>query len=222
MKSGNLLVAGLLAASLVSVGVAASASPGADATKEKSKEQKFTVLEIGKNAPDFKLKDTDGNEHELSDYTKAGKVVVLEWFNPDCPFIKKHHTVHTTMVDLFAEQQAKNVVWLAINSSAPGKQGNGLERNKEAKSEYKMSYPILLDESGKVGRKYGARTTPHMFVIAPDGKLIYRGAIDDDKSPETLGSTIYVRAAVDQFAAGGKVETAETQSYGCSVKYGDK
>jgi hypothetical protein len=146
-------------------------------------------------------------------------MVVLEWFNPDCPFIKKHHMKHTTMNDLHAEQMKSDVVWLAINSGAPGKQGAGLERNQAARKDYKMAYPILLDESGAVGKKYGAKTTPHMFVIAPDGTLIYKGAIDNDKSPENVGSTIYVRAAVDQFRKGGKVETSETTSYGCSVKY---
>jgi len=177
---------------------------------------------IGQKAPDFTLTDTDGKKHTLSEYAKAGKIVVLEWFNPDCPFIKKHHTKATTMIDLAAEQQKKDVVWLAINSGAPGKQGAGLERNKQAKTEYKMTFPILMDESGTVGRLYGAKTTPHMFVIAKDGTLIYKGAIDDDKSPDKVGATLYVRTAVDRYAAGEKVDPSETTSYGCSVKYGDK
>ena len=180
------------------------------------------ALAVGAKAPDFTLTDTDGKKHTLSEYTKAGKIVVLEWFNPDCPFIKKHHTKATTMIDLAAEQQKKDVVWLAINSGAAGKQGAGLERNKQAKTEYKMNFPILMDESGSIGRMYGAKTTPHMFVIAKDGTLLYKGAIDSDKSPETVGSTLYVRTAVDQYAAGQKIEPSETQSYGCSVKYGDK
>jgi peroxiredoxin len=175
--------------------------------------------EIGKPAPDFTLEDTDGRKHRLRDYTKAGKTVVLEWFNPDCPFIKKHHANSRSMAELHSEQHPKNVVWLAINSGAPGKQGAGVERNRQAKVEYAMEYPILIDEAGEVGRMYGAKTTPHMFVIAPDGTLIYGGAFDDDPSPGTLGKTVYVRAAVDALQAGAPVVTPETAPYGCSVKY---
>jgi peroxiredoxin len=176
---------------------------------------------VGKPAPDFALKDTDGEEHKLSDYTKAGKTVVLEWFNPDCPFVKKHHVTFNTMASLQSEMKAKGVVWLAINSGAPGKQGAGLERNQKAKAEFKIDYPILLDEAGKVGRMYGAKTTPHMYVIGADGTLLYKGAIDSDKSPSKAGETVYVRAALTQHLAGEKVGTTQTESYGCSVKYGD-
>ncbi len=227
------MIAGLLAAGAVAIAATAFASETA------STEKKMTAAEaerspaaaaamaaeaaspqIGAKAPDFTLTDTDGKQHTLSDYTKAGKVVVIEWFNPDCPFIKKHHVKNNSMMNLYTEQQKlKNVVWLAINSGAAGKQGAGLERNKAAKAEYKIDYPILMDESGAVGKMYGAKTTPHMFVIAPDGNLIYKGAFDSDKSPETMGETLYVRAAVEQFAKGGKIEPAETASYGCSVKY---
>jgi peroxiredoxin len=197
-------------------------APTAAKESMKPAEPATPSIKVGEKAPDFTLTDTDGKKHTLSDYAKAGKIVVLEWFNPDCPFIKKHHTKATTMNDLAAEQQKKDVVWLAINSGAPGKQGAGLERNKAAKTEYKMNYPILLDEAGTVGRMYGAKTTPHMFVIAKDGTLIYKGAIDDDKSPDKVGATLYVRTAVNSYAAGEKVEPSETTSYGCSVKYGDK
>jgi peroxiredoxin len=175
--------------------------------------------EIGKPAPDFALKDLEGKEHRLSDETKAGHMVVLEWFNPDCPFIQKHHLRNKTMVELAAELQKKGVVWFAINSGAPGKQGAGLERNRKAKTDYEIDYPILLDESGVVGRMYGAKTTPDMFVISPQGVLLYAGAIDDDPSPRTLGKTNYVRQAIAQFEAGEKVSPSETVSYGCSVKY---
>jgi DsbC/DsbD-like thiol-disulfide interchange protein/peroxiredoxin len=178
------------------------------------------AAEIGRPAPDFTLKDTDGREHRLSEYTKAGKIVVLEWFNPDCPFSRKHHVQFSTMTDLASDLKKKNVVWLAVNSGATGKQGAGLDRNKKAKTEYGMDYPILMDDAGTVGRLYGAKTTPHMFVIAPDGKLIYKGAIDNDPSPRAMGSTVYVRTAVEEFAAGKAVDPSETASYGCSVKYG--
>lgn len=189
-------------------GAAAEATSKASAT-----------LEIGKPAPDFTLTDTGGKKHTLSDYTKQGKVVVLEWFNPDCPFSKKHHVAFHTMRDLSTKLREKKVVWLAINSGAPGKQGAGLERNVKAKKDYGIEYPILLDEAGDVGRAYGAKTTPHMFVISKEGNLVYKGAIDDNTSPTTMGEKVYVRAAVDELLAGKTVTTAETKSYGCSVKY---
>jgi peroxiredoxin len=177
------------------------------------------ALEIGQAAPDFVLNDVTGTEHSLSDYLKAGKTVVLEWFNPDCPFIKKHHQRFDTMVSLYASVKDKGVVWLAVNSGAPGKQGNGLERNVQAQKDYAIPYPVLLDESGKVGLAYGAKTTPHMFVIAPDGKLAYQGAIDDEPALDKLGKTNYVGLALADLAAGKPVATAQTQPYGCSVKY---
>jgi peroxiredoxin len=193
---------------------AAQAAPTAEGAASK-----LSTLEIGKPAPDFTLVDTEGNKHTLSDYAKKGRVVVLEWFNPDCPFTKKHHVSFKTMHDLSASLADKNVAWFAINSGAPGKQGAGLERNVKAKKEYGIDYPLLLDESGDVGRAYGAKTTPHMFVIAADGTLAYKGAIDDNPSPTTMGKALYVRTAVDQVLAKKAVATAETKSYGCSVKY---
>lgn len=172
-------------------------------------------------ASDFTLKDTDGKTHTLSDYVKSGKTVVLEWFNPDCPFVKKHHEKHKSMNAAYAAASKQGVVWLAINSGSPGKQGNGLERNQKARVDFAMAYPVLLDESGAVGRQYGAKTTPHMFVIGKDMKLEYAGAFDSDASPMELGETVYVSAALDAVAAGKPVENPRTKSYGCSVKYGD-
>ncbi|MFN0151170.1 MAG: thioredoxin family protein [bacterium] len=227
------MVAGLIAAGVVAISATAFASEGAGTAKKMTAADaekppaaaaaiaaESALPQIGAKAPDFTLTDTDGKQHKLSDYTNAGKLVVIEWFNPDCPFIKKHHVKNNSMMELYTEQQKmKNVVWLAINSGAPGKQGAGLERNKAAKAEYKIEYPVLIDENGAVGKMYGAKTTPHMFVIAPDGNLIYKGAFDSDKSPEKVGDVVYVRTAVEQFAKGGKIEPAETASYGCSVKY---
>jgi peroxiredoxin len=176
---------------------------------------------IGAAAPDFTLTDTDGEAHTLSDYTTAGAIVVIEWFNPDCPFIKKHHAAHKTMNDLRTRFSAQNVVWLAINSSAPGKQGYGLERNRKAREDYAMAYPILIDESGAVGRAYGAKTTPHMFVVGKDGTLFYAGAIDNDNDVTELGDVNYVAAALTAITAGKPVAQSETKPYGCSVKYSD-
>lgn len=176
-------------------------------------------IHVGQRAPDFTLKDTDGKEQSLSAYLAQGKAVVLEWFNPDCPFVKHHHLTNQTMSDVEKAFRSRGVVWLAVNSGAPGNQGAGLERNRKAKREYKISYPIVLDESGTVGRAYGAKTTPRMFVIGKDGTVIYAGAIDSDKELKGAGKTNYVERALTQHLAGEAVAMAQTTSYGCSVKY---
>jgi peroxiredoxin len=175
-------------------------------------------FEIGAGVSDFTLTDTEGKEHRLSQYTAAGKTVVLEWFNPDCPFVVRHHKQTDSMAKTYAFAKEKDVVWLAVNSGAAGKQGNGLERNKKAREEYKIAYPVLLDEEGTVGKMFGAKTTPHMFVIGKDAKVAYMGAIDDDPS-EKLGKTNYVAKALDELLAGTNVSTPETKAYGCGVKY---
>lgn len=174
---------------------------------------------IGQPAPDFTLKDTEGNEYHLADYTQDGKAVVLEWFNPECPFVQKHHKLTRNMADTYALAHANGVVWLAINSGAKGKQGAGVKRNRQAKKEYKIAYPILLDEKGKVGRLYGAKTTPDMFVIDPKGTLVYAGAIDDAPDTTTLGKDNYVKHALHLMLSNRPVETSRTKPYGCSVKY---
>jgi len=178
------------------------------------------ALAPGDDAPGFTLRDTEGKEHSLASYLADGKVVVLEWFNPDCPFIKKHHAVHKTMNETFAKYADRGVVWLAINSSAPGKQGHGLKRNREAVQEYGLTFPVLIDENGLVGRAYGAKTTPHMFVIAGKGDVVYAGAIDDDNSVANLGETNYVDAALAAVLDGKTPAVQESTPYGCSVKYG--
>jgi len=180
------------------------------------------ALTLGEAAPDFTLTDLDGKAHHLADYLKAGKIVVLEWYNPGCPFIVKHHGTHKTMNETAAAAAKDGVVWLAINSGAPGKQGHGLELNRQAAQDFKLLFPVLLDEAGTVGKAYGAKTTPHLFVISADGKLRYQGAIDDAPNPGgPVGETNYVAAALADLKAGKAVATAETKPYGCSVKYAD-
>jgi len=176
-------------------------------------------VEPGDHAPDFTLTDIHGVTHHLSDYTKAGKVVVLEWFNPDCPFVMKHHKRGKTMKKLASEFKNEGVVWLAINSGAPGEQGTGLERNLRAEKEYQIDYPIMFDESGEVGRAYGATNTPHMFIIGRAGEIVYAGAIDNAPSPVRFGDVNYVRTALKQYLAGETVDISATKAYGCSVKY---
>lgn len=181
----------------------------------------FAGVAPGDQAPDFTLTDTDGHSHTLSALLKEGKTVVIEWFNPDCPFIVKTHKTFPVMNETFAPYAEKNVAWLAVNSGAEGKQGAGLERNQRAVKEYAMPFPVLLDQDGKVGRAYGAKTTPHMFIVTPDGKVAYAGAIDDVRDPGKRGEVNYVSAALDALLAGKPVATPETAPYGCSVKYGD-
>jgi len=173
---------------------------------------------INNPAPDFTLTDTTGKQVSLNEYTKQGKVVVLEWFNPDCPVAKGYHTGNDAMGATANAYAGKNVAWLAINSGAPGMQGAGKDRNAKAITEYNIKYPVLLDETGKVGRMYGAKTTPHMFVIDKNGVLRYAGAIDDGSANQP-GQTNYVKQALDQIIAGQPVSKAETQAFGCSVKY---
>jgi peroxiredoxin len=177
---------------------------------------------VGQAAPDFTLKDLDGKPVKLSDH--KGKLVVLEWFNPDCPFVKAAHT-KGSLVATAKKHTDKGVVWLAVNSGAPGKQGAGAERNREAKKGFNLAHPILLDEDGKVGKAYGASNTPHLFVIDKQGRLVYRGAIDNSPdgeggSPQGGRLINYVDAALEDVAAGRPVKTPETKPYGCSVKYG--
>lgn len=176
-----------------------------------------TKAAVGSPAPTFTLTDVAGKQHDLASY--RGKVVVLEWFNPDCPFVVKHHHHNKTMKETYDALKGQNVVWLAINSGAEGKQGHGVERNQRAVSEYQIEYPVLLDESGEVGQKYGATNTPHMYVIDAQGVLRYAGAIDDNRSARTPGETNYVRQAVDAILAGQEVANKETRAYGCGVKY---
>ncbi|WP_437577850.1 thioredoxin family protein [Sorangium sp. So ce887] len=174
---------------------------------------------IGQPAPDFTLPDLDGKPVKLADF--KGKTVVLEWFNPGCPFVQLSHR-KGGLKDAPAQQAQKGVVWLAINSGAPGKQGTAKDENAKAKQEFGMSYPLLIDEKGDVGRAYGAERTPHMYIIDPQGTLVYAGAIDSTKGGEPEPGeqvTNYVDAAIAELAAGKPISTKETEAFGCTVKY---
>lgn len=172
-------------------------------------------------APDFAVVDSHGETHHLSDY--AGKFVVLEWINHECPFVRKHYE-SGNMQKLQETYTGKGVVWLSICSSAPGKQGNmsAEEWNQATAEKNAKPTAVLLDEDGTAGHAYGAKTTPHMFVINPAGELIYQGAIDDTPSADKADAATahnYVTAALEEAMAGQAVTTAFTKSYGCSVKY---
>ncbi len=177
--------------------------------------------EVGKPAPDFTLKDLDGNDVRLSSF--KGKTVVLEWFNPGCPFVKNAHT-KGSLKEAAKNHMKNGVVWIAVNSGAPGKQGAGVDTNREWKKTFGMEHPILLDENGSVGKAYGATNTPHMMVIDDKGTLVYRGAIDNSpdgegQSPEDGKLVSFVDAAIADLTAGRPVAKAETKAYGCGVKY---
>lgn len=177
---------------------------------------------VGDAAPDFTLTDSTGAERSLSDFT--GSFVVLEWFNNDCPFVRKHYG-SGNMQRLQATYTGQGVAWLTIASSAPGKQGHIVSPDAAAdliRARQAQQTALLLDPDGTVGKRYGAKTTPHLFIINPAGILLYAGAIDDTPSADPAdipGATNYVQQALDEAMAGTPVSVARTQSYGCSVKY---
>ena len=180
-----------------------------------------SAVEPGDTAPEFSLKDSKENLQKLSTY--AGKFVVLEWMNPECPFVKKHYS-GGNMQKLQKEYTAKGVVWLSIISSAPGKQGYCTGPQAEANRKDQKASPtaVLLDPSGEVGQKYGAKTTPHIFIINPEGKVIYAGAIDSIRSTNSADCSKadnYVRETLDAALAGKSVPHPSTPPYGCGVKY---
>jgi len=176
---------------------------------------------IGNQAPQFTAKDSTGKEISLNSF--KGKVVVLEWFNPNCPFVKKFYK-NGDMQRFQQDLGAKGVVWLTISSSAPGKSGHLTAEQAEAtRVDLGMkSSALVLDESGAIGKAYGARTTPHNFVIAADGKLAYAGAIDSESSTDADDipkAKNYVIDAATNLLANKPVEVSSTEPYGCSVKY---
>jgi peroxiredoxin len=181
------------------------------------------AAKVGETAPDFSVADSNGKMHKLSDY--RGKVVVLEWHNQGCPYVKKHYG-SGNMQKLQKEWKAKGVVWLKVISSAPGKQGfvSAQDENTYLKQSDASPSAALLDPTGEVGRMYSAKTTPHMFVIDPKGTVVYNGAIDDKPTadPSDISSaTNYVTAALTEVIAGKPVSTPATKPYGCSVKYAE-
>ena len=181
------------------------------------------AVEIGKAAPDFKLTGDDGKAHSLADY--KGKTVVLEWVNEGCPFVKKHYHQSGNMPALQKKYTDKGVVWLSIVSSGEGMQGHWASPAEAA--EFKTAQKgamtaILLDPEGTVGQAYGAKTTPHMYIVDKAGKLAYQGAIDNiasAKAKDIPKATNWVAQALDELAAGKAVSVSQTRSYGCSVKY---
>lgn len=212
---------GVLAALIVGLVTFSTLQAGDQKGKDHDHDgEKAVKAEVGKKAPTFKLKTADGEKVNLAELIEAEKVVVLEWFNPDCPYVKRHYEKQPTMKRLAAKYAEKDVVWLRVNST------DYMDAGKNAKwaKKWEIERPILIDQDGKVGRMYGAKTTPHMYIINTEGTLVYAGAIDDhrsvdprDDSDETVN---YVDQALKAVLAGEEVSNSETKPYGCSVKYG--
>lgn len=176
---------------------------------------------VGAQAPDFTGVDSAGKTVKLSDF--KGKTVILEWTNHDCPYVKKHYRTGN-MQGLQKQTTGTGIVWLSVISSAPGEQGyvKGLEADELTSKRGAAPTKVLIDPKGEIGRLYDARTTPHMYIIKPDGVLAYKGAIDD--KPTTTDADVksalnYVQNALKQISAGKPVDPAVTRAYGCSVKY---
>jgi len=181
------------------------------------------AAKVNEPAPDFTATDSNGNVHKLSEY--RGKFVVLEWTNRGCPYTQKHYN-SGNMQRLQKEWTSKGVIWLTVVSSAPGKQGyvTGTEENAYLKQVNAAPTAVLLDPTGQLGHLYDAKTTPHIFIINPQGTLIYNGAIDDRPTTDLAdvnGAKNYVTAALDEATSGKPVSLATSSPYGCSVKYPD-
>jgi peroxiredoxin len=176
---------------------------------------------VGEPAPAFSRQDLDGTNRTLDEFN--GKLLVLEWFNPECPFVKKHYE-SGNMQQLQRAWTGKGVAWVTVLSSAPGKQGHLTpEQARGVLASWKAApTAFLIDEDGAIGRRYGAKTTPHIFIINPKGVVIYAGAIDDKPSADKAdirGATNYVDETLTKAAAGEPVAVSSTKPYGCSVKY---
>ncbi len=181
----------------------------------------LAAVRAGESAPDFSATDSYGHQHSLAQY--KGKYVVLEWHNQGCPFTRKHYD-SGNMQKLQKYWTSKGVVWFTVISSAPGAQGyvTAAQENDYVARIGASPTAVLLDPSGELGHLYEARTTPHMFVINPQGQLIYDGAIDDKPTSDAsdiAGAVNYVSAALDESMAGKPVAVAASRPYGCSVKY---
>ncbi|MCG6964962.1 MAG: redoxin domain-containing protein [Chromatiaceae bacterium] len=179
------------------------------------------ALRIGEPAPGFTGIDTRGNSHALSDY--RGKPVILEWTNHDCPYVRKHYNSGNMQQQQRAATD-QGAVWLSIISSAPGKQGHVTPAQADTLTVERNAAPsaVILDENGEIGRLYGAKTTPHMYIIDADGKLAYMGGIDSiaSSNPADIEKAIqYVPAALARVMNGEPVASSVTRPYGCSVKY---
>ena len=208
-----------LIAGLALLAIAAAMQP----TGARQAEAQGMDVQPGTSGFDFTLPDNQGNIHHLAEYTADGKIVVLEWFNSGCPFVKKYYEgSNPSMQDATAFAAAHDVVWLTINSNAAGQQGAGLNHNLEIAATWGIDSPLLLDESGAVGRMFGAQNTPQLFILSGEGVLLYNGGVDDAKLDGEVPQFNYVINALTQHLAGEEVNPAVTAHVGCTVKYGEQ
>lgn len=179
-------------------------------------------LEVGQPAPDFTIVDFGGTSHSLSAY--RGKIVVMEWVNPDCPIVKKHYDRSGNIPKLQRQARNDGIVWISINSGSSGSQGDlatsqvgaWIEKHRGAPSAY------IRDVKGDLGRLFGARTTPHFFIVNPEGVLVYQGAIDSIRSGDPADidrAENYVKSALEAVKLGRMPEKSSSQPYGCAIKY---
>lgn len=214
-----LLAGGILAAAGLTAGAMLAWGPEARTARAPTPAE--ARADVGARAPDFSAPDTTGAVRTLAEF--AGRTIVLEWTNKDCPYVRKHYN-SGNMQALQRAAAADGVVWLTVLSSAPGEQGHLDAAAAAANIRATNAAPtaLLLDPEGTMGRAYGAQTSPHMYIINSEGRIVYQGAIDDRPSadPATLeGARNYVTAALADLEAGRPVETPQTVAYGCSVKY---
>jgi peroxiredoxin len=208
-------LAGLL--SLVAINVVSAQGAGMS-----SDNPALSGVSIGAMAPEFRLTDTEGRLHTLSDYLEDDSFVVLEWFNPACPYVRKYHSAYTSNTSLdeaLAFARAHDVTWLAVNSNPPGSLGGGLEHNRWAIEAYNIDYPVLLDTSGEIGMAYGAQNTPQFFIINDEGRIVYSGGLDESVLYADEPEENYLVTAMSQAFMGEEVSPAITPNLGCSVKY---
>lgn len=197
-----------LAVALFVVGCGKSPAPaGASETTAEAKDRDLQA------APAFTLTDHSGKTHNVADY--KGKTVVLEWINPECPFVIRHHETTTTMADLAGAYADKGVVWLGINTTSHYDHA----KNKAWAERLELPYPVLNDSDGTVGRKYGVTRTPELVIIDKAGNIAYHGAIDDDPRGNKPDATNYVKNALDEVLAGKAVSVPKTEPYGCTIKW---
>ncbi len=204
---------------IVSVLAVTSATAVAEDSKNNRRPSKSmsltTKAEVGKPAPGFTLKDIEGEEHKLSDY--KGKIVVLQWTNYQCPFIKRFEGQKKQPMKVEAKYRGMGVVWLTIDSSHFCKEKS--EEIKKFRAEFEPPYPVLLDPSGEVGKLYGAKTTPHVFVVDRDGTIVYEGAPDNEATRDEKPFRFYVDEVLGALVAGKDAPMTKKKPYGCSVKY---
>ncbi len=177
-------------------------------------------LKLGDAAPAFKLADLDGKEVDVGALTKEGKIIVLEWFDPECDWVAKYHKDSRALAETHKKFAAEGVKWFAINSSSSPGAGDA-ERNRKAKTEWGIEYPILRDQGDRVARLYGAKVAPQIFIIGPDGKIAYMGAVDDAATVTAKGTRNYVADALQSVVAGETVKIGMTPPQGCPL-HGNK